>query len=476
MEGMILALDGINQYFLSMLAALLVLAAGAAFTVRFRAFYLLHPMRTLRAVPKSGARQMLLSLGGTVGVGNISGVAVALALGGAGAIFWMWVGALVTMALKYAEIILGMLSRRKRGARMCGGAPYYIREALGGRAAALFAALLVADSVAVGGVIQSSAIAEAAAGLGVSPLVSGVLLAVAVAVIFFFGWDVFGLSAVLVPLMAVGYIAVCLAVILHHASALPAALGAIFAGAFRPASFGGGILGLLFSPVLRQGIVKGLFSNEAGCGTAAAAHAEAKETVPARQGLFGIFEVFADTILLCTLTALAILTALGDDLAAYGAAGIRLCTAAFATVFGKSAAPMLFGFVFLFAFATILAYGYYGMESLGYFTCDGRARGAFLLCYAMAQLGGALLSPRAVWTLSDTVICLLLFVNMAAVIRRADVICAAHDAFYTQIGKYAQSASKMKSRCAASAKNESAMSDSETSCGEMPNFVQNRAK
>ena len=139
MNGLILALDGVNQYFLSIAAALLVLAAGAAFTVRFRAFYLLHPFRTLRAMPRGGAGQMLLSLGGTVGVGNISGVAVALTLGGAGAVFWMWVGAVVPMALKYAEIILGMLHRETRGGKTVGGAPYYIRDALGGGAAAFFA-------------------------------------------------------------------------------------------------------------------------------------------------------------------------------------------------------------------------------------------------------------------------------------------------------------------------------------------------
>ena len=288
MNGLILALDGVNQYFLSIAAALLVLAAGAAFTVRFRAFYLLHPFRTLRAMPRGGAGQMLLSLGGTVGVGNISGVAVALTLGGAGAVFWMWVGAFVTMALKYAEIILGMLHRETRGGKTVGGAPYYIRDALGGGAAAFFAGLLVFDSVAVGGVIQSSAIAEAAAGLGVEPLVTGLLLSLAAACIFFFGINLFGLSAVVVPVMAVGYIAASVAVIVFHAADLPAALASILDGAFRPAAATGGFVGFLLSPALRQGIVKGLFSNEAGCGTAAAAHAETKETVPARQGLFGI--------------------------------------------------------------------------------------------------------------------------------------------------------------------------------------------
>ncbi len=476
MNGLILALDGVNQYFLSIAAALLVLAAGAAFTVRFRAFYLLHPFRTLRAMPRGGAGQMLLSLGGTVGVGNISGVAVALTLGGAGAVFWMWVGAFVTMALKYAEIILGMLHRETRGGKTIGGAPYYIRDALGGGAAAFFAGLLVFDSVAVGGVIQSSAIAEAAAGLGVEPLVTGLLLSLAAACIFFFGINLFGLSAVVVPVMAVGYIAASVAVIVSHAADLPAALASILDGAFRPAAATGGFVGFLLSPALRQGIVKGLFSNEAGCGTAAAAHAETKETVPARQGLFGIFEVFCDTVLLCTLTALAILTSLGDDLTAYGAAGVRLCTAAFATVFGDRAAPVMFAFVFLFAFATIVAYGYYGMASMRYFGDSRRARGIFLVFYCVAQLCGAVAAPAAVWTLSDTVICLLLFVNMAAVTVSAKEIFAAHDAFYAQIGKYAQSASRMKSRCAASAKKESAISDSAMNSGEMPYFVQNRAK
>lgn len=476
MNGLILALDGVNQYFLSIAAAMLVLAAGAAFTARFRAFYLQHPLRTLRALPRGGAKQMLLSLGGTVGVGNISGVAVALTLGGAGAVFWMWVGAFVTMSLKYAEIILGMLHRETRGGKTVGGAPYYIRATLGKGAAALFAGLLVFDSAAVGGVIQSSAIAEAAAGLGVEPLVTGLVLAIAAALIFFFGVDLFGLSAVVVPVMAAGYIAASLGVIAAHAANLQAALGAIFAGAFRPAAASGGFVGFLLSPALRQGIVKGLFSNEAGCGTAAAAHAETKETVPARQGLFGIFEVFCDTVLLCTLTALAILTALGDDLAAYGAAGVRLCTAAFATVFGDGAPLLMFAFVFLFAFATIVAYGYYGMASLGYFTDGHGAHGAFLVCYCLAQLCGAIAAPAAVWTLSDTVICLLLFVNMAAVTVGAKEIFAAHDAFYAQIGKYAQSASRMKSRISAAAKKESAISDRVTNSGEMPYFVQNRAK
>ena len=478
MDALILALDRVNQYFLSISAALLVLLAGVWLAWRFGAFYLLHPIRTLRAMPfEGGARQMLLSLGGTVGVGNISGVAVALAFGGAGAVFWMWVGAFASMSLKYAEIILGMLYRKRENGRYRGGAPYYIKEALGKRAAAFFAALLVLDSVAVGGVIQSSAIAEAAeSGFGLSPLVCGVLLAVICAVIFFFGADLFGLSAVIVPLMSVGYIAAALAVIFVNAARLPSVLGQIFSEAFSPAAAGGGALGFLLSPALRQGIVKGLFSNEAGCGTAATAHAEAKETVPARQGLFGIFEVFCDTVLLCTLTALAILTALGGDLAAYGAHGVRVCAAAFRSVFGGAADLLLFFFVFLFAFATILSYGYYGRESLRCFRGGARFTNGFIAAYCLSLLVGAVAAPQAVWTVSDGMICLMLAVNTTAVLLKAKEVTAAHDAFYAQIGKYSARASRMRSRASASAKKVSAISDSETKRGETLYLVQNRAK
>lgn len=463
---------------MSILAALLVLLAGAWFARRFGAFYLRHPIRTLHAMPfAGGARQMLLSLGGTVGVGNISGVGVALALGGAGAIFWMWVGAFASMSLKYAEIILGMLYRRREGGRYRGGAPYYIKEALGKRAAAFFAALLVLDSIAVGGVIQSSAIAEAAQnGFGLSPLVCGAMLAVVCAAILFFGADLFGLSAAVVPIMSVGYIAATIAVILVNAEKLPSVIALIFTEAFSPVAAGGGAMGFLLSPSLRQGIVKGLFSNEAGCGTAAAAHAEAKETVPARQGLFGIFEVFCDTVLLCTLTALAILTALGGDLAAYGAHGVRVCAAAFCSAFGGAADILLFLFVFLFAFATILSYGYYGRESLRYLCGGARLEGGYTVAYCLSLFVGAVAAPRSVWTISDGMICLMLLVNTAAVLCRSKDVFAAHDAFYAQIGKYSARPSRMRSRASASAKNVSAMSDSDTKRGDTPYLVQNRAK
>lgn len=406
----------------------MLLLAGGYFTLRFRAFYLRRPLRTLRAMPmEGGAKEMLLSLGGTVGVGNISGVAVALMLGGAGAVFWMWVGAFVSMVLKYAEITLGMLTRRHAEQGYVGGAPYYIKEAIGSLAAMLFTVLLIVDCVMMGGVIQSSAIAEAAqTAFGLSPLVCGILISLLAAAVFFFGVDLFKLSAYVVPAMSGGYILAAAAVIVCNARGLPQMFAAIISGAFTPTAAAGGVLGILLSPALRQGIVKGLFSNEAGCGTAPTAHIASKETVPARQGLFGIFEVFVDTVLMCSLTAFAILLTLGEDLGGIGGGGVEICARAFGTLFGNAASPTLAVFVFLFAFAAIVSFGYYGAQSLCFFRGGARWRDAFLLLYCLSLLLGAVAAPKAVWAISDAVICLMLLLNTTAVFVSRKKILAAH--------------------------------------------------
>lgn len=418
---------------LSTLAAGLLLAVGGYFTVRFRAFYLLHPIRTLRAMPfAGGVKQMLLSLGGTVGVGNIAGVAVAIGVGGAGAVFWMWVGAFVSMALKYAEILLGMLTRKER----YGGAPIYIRAALGSFAAALFAILLLADAIVMGGVIQSAAIAEAAeTALQVSPLICGIFLSLLAAVVFLGNIDLFCVSAYVVPAMSVGYILAAVTVIACNLGGLPCVLRSIFTDAFSAKSAAGGLFGFLIGPALRQGIVKGLFSNEAGCGTAPTAHATSAETVPARQGLFGIFEVFFDTVVMCSLTAFVLLLTVGDAYTADG--GVAICMRAFSTVFGTAAPVVLCVFVFLFAFSATVAFGYYGVQSLEYFRVGTWGKTLFLLVYCLSLFAGALAAPKAAWEIVDTVICIMLLLNTTAVFVSRKQILASHKevSLYTHIGK-----------------------------------------
>lgn len=450
---------------LQSLAAFMLLATGGYFTVRFRAFYILHPIKTLRSIPKSGIKQMLLSLGGTVGVGNISGVAVAIMLGGAGAVFWMWVGAFFAMALKYAEITLGMVDKK--------GARHYIKNALGTLAAALFSVMLTVDVVLMGGMIQSSAIAEATyTAFGISPLVCGIIVSVLAAAVFFFKLDLFRLSTYIVPFMSVSYVTLSLTVLVVFAPRLPNAFAEIFRGVFNANSAVGGALGFMFTPAVRQGIVKGLFSNEAGCGTAPSAHAASSEKVPARQGLFGAIEVFVDTILMCTLTALVILVTLGENLSQIGGGGVGICVRAFETLLGDAAAPIVALFVFLFAFSAMVSFGYYGMQNFK----SVKMREAFLCMYCFSLLVGAVSTPLAVWSIADAVICIMLLINTASVFVSRSKVLELHCNFYTHIGKYSHSASNTASFCRGSTKKAIPMSETDMKRGSKEKSRQKFAK
>ncbi len=447
---------------LLMLSSVMLLLAGGYFTLKFKLFYIRHPIKTVKSVSKDGIKQMLLSLGGTVGVGNIAGVSVAIALGGGGAVFWMWCGAAVAMALKYAEIILGMLH---------GNTLHYIKKAFGSIAAALFALLLVTDAIVMGGIIQSSAVAQSMElSFGLSRVICGIFLSLLAAAVFFFNIDLFRLSSVVVPLMSIGYAMAALAVTLFNVEKIPAVLQEILKDAFTCESAAGGLFGFLFTPALRQGIVKGLFSNEAGCGTAPMAHAASKEKVPARQGLFGIFEVFIDTILMCTLTAFAVLL---TDNGSFG--GVRACINAFESVLGKAAAPMISVAVFLFAFCTIISLGYYGTESIAYFLGKSQ-NGIFLLAYCISVFVGATLSPAFAWAAADIVVSVMLIINTSAVFLCRREIISAHNDFYCQIGNSSQSASKMRFFSSASAKKESPMSQRDIKRGSISKSRQNLAK
>lgn len=410
---------------ISTFAVLVLLFAGGYFTFCFKGFYFRHPIKTLRAMPlENGVKEMLLSLGGTVGVGNISGVAVAIMIGGSGAVLWMWVGAFFAMALKYAEITLGVAYRRD--------ASHYIKKVFGGFAAALFSLLLIADCIMMGGIIQANAICEAMdSAFGITPVLCGILLCVLTAAILFFRVNLFSLSMYVVPFMSALYIVMALSVILYFADGIVYVFKDIFVSAFDISSASGGIVGILFTPAVRQGIVKGLFSNEAGCGTAPSAHAETKEKVPARQGLFGIFEVFVDTVLMCTITAFAILLALGKD--PVGMGGIDICLGAFERVLASYASPLLALCIFLFAFSAILSFGYYGISTVG-----EKFREPFILVFCLSLFAGSLLSPMKIWYAADTVISMMLIINTSAVFAHRKKVLFEHGKLFPHRKEFAK--------------------------------------
>ncbi|MBQ8358210.1 MAG: sodium:alanine symporter family protein [Clostridia bacterium] len=417
---------------------LLLMGAGVFFLCRLGGKILCHPRRLLGALRgeggKSAAKALSVALAGTLGVGNIAGVATAIALGGAGAVFWMWVSALLAMLLKYAEIVLALRTRRyDREGRPHGGAMFYIKEGIRGRGgavlAALFAVLCLCCSFTLGGVIQSSAATEAMAGVfDLPPLAVGIAIGVVAAVILARGSaKIENACAAVVPFVCVLFSVASVAVLILRREAIPAAFGVIFKGAFTRRSGSAGVLGFLTSKALRYGVARGLVSNEAGCGTAPIAHAAAEMKSPAAQGVWGILEVFVDTVLLCTMTALVILV---SGVPVGGEGGVMLAVEAYGAVLGQIAAPVLALSVLFFAFATVLCWSHYGGECLLYLTHKKSAARWMIPAVLLSSVIGAVAAPAVLWELTDIIIALMAVLNITALlIQRRAVLAETKDYF-----------------------------------------------
>ncbi len=387
-----------------------------------------HIVRTLtRKSSKKGVsplRSLTLALAGTLGVGNIVGVTSAIALGGVGAVFWMWVSALAVMLLKYAEVCLGVKYRKTADGHRSGGAPYYIKEVLikrgmpklGALLACIFALLCLADSLTTGCAIQSSAIAGALEGvIGLPPLLCGLVLAILTSLVLISGRQtLFRATELLVPFMCGGYILLTLVCVLQNPREFLPALGRIISDALAPKSAAGGIFGFLLSKSVRFGTMRGLLSNEAGCGTSPFAHAAAETDSPVEQGFYGIFEVFVDTILLCSMTAVVVVMRIEElDLSL---SPIMLAIKAYSGFFDGNAARAVELFlalaVALFGFATFLCWAHYGLECLSYLRAKRPWQILYIIIYAAVIAFSALGTPLAVWNLSDLIIAAMLTLHI----------------------------------------------------------------
>ena len=421
-------LSWLNRWISGVLVPMALMGGGIGFLCYLRGGPLAHLRTVLRALTRrertdgiSPFRALTLALAGTLGVGNIVGVASAIAMGGAGAIFWMWVSALVAMILKYAEIVLAVKHRRVGADGVpYGGAMYYIRDAfdrhhprVGRMLAAVFALLCVMDALSTGCVIQINAVAKAFEGVfGLPVWVCGVVLTVVC--LFLVGRGVSSLSFLterLVPLMTGGYLLLSAAVLILRAEAIPQALAGIFRDAFTPQSAAGGAFGFLLNRGVRYGTMRGLLSNEAGCGTAPIAHAASDTKSPAEQGFWGLFEVFVDTILLCTVTALVILVE-PQVIERFAGDGVMMTIAAYAAVLGQGAAWFLAVAVLLFGFATVICWSHYGAECIRYLTHRPTAQTVYYIAVCLSVLCGSLLAPDSLWDAADFAIGTMTLVNL----------------------------------------------------------------
>ena len=401
-----------------------LIIAGIYFAVRLRFFFILHPWRTLRLMTArrgdgiSPFRAASMALAGTLGVGNITGVCAAIASGGAGAVFWMWVSALAAMSVKYVETALAVSYRRRDKEGYYGGAPFYIADGLRSRLAAplgaVFAVLCLANSFTVGGVLQVNAAARSGAELlSVSPYLVGGVLAVLTFLAVTGGAErISNVTVWLIPIVSALYIFMCAAVIFICRESMPEVISRIFRDAFsfRAAAGGGG--GYMISAAIRYGVVRGVITNEAGAGTSPTAHACADAYSPESQGCLGIFEVFADTILICTLTAFAVLAAGGGKLLDTGEA-MATATGSFSSVLGEWSEGAMTASVFVFVLATLLSQHYYGRVAVRFLGGGTFAMALYTLAYILMIVFGAGMASRAVWLSADITVGAMTTINVS---------------------------------------------------------------
>ena len=368
------------------------------------------------------------ALAATVGTGNIAGVAGAIAIGGPGAVFWMWISALLGMCTKFSEVTLAVHFREKnKRGDYVGGPMYYIKNGLGKNwmwLAYLFAAFGVLTVFGTGNATQVNTITTAinsallnynligGSSVKTVSLVIGIIITVLVAAVLLGGIKRIGkVTEKLVPFMAVLYIVLALGVVILNIETVPAVLQSIFAGAFNPSAFTGGIIGSFFLS-MKKGVSRGIFSNEAGLGTGSIAHACADTEKPIHQGLFGIFEVFADTIVICTLTALTILCS-GVSIN-YGVdAGAELTISGFVSTYGSWISIFTAIALCCFAFSTILGWGLYGARCIE-FIFGEKVIKPFMVVYALIAIVGATADLGLIWGIADTFNGLMAIPNLIA--------------------------------------------------------------
>lgn len=405
---------------------------GGYFLFRLRAFFVFHPRKTLACVRahckgegKSAFSRMSLALAGTLGVGNVTGVAAGILIGGAGSVFWLLVSALFSAPLKYAESV-AMLSANAENAGARLGFPSLVRQRLGRLGTPLsriYAALSVALALCMGSALQCAAAVESARSLNMKSAPRIILLLfVFLLVLCILGSPekICKATSILIPFAMILYTILCIIVIISNISRIFSVVRYIFLDAFTARSLAGGVVGTAVASPLKEGFLRGLLSNEAGAGTSAYAHAKSEKNDPVAEGILGMGEILFDTVILCMLTAFSILLSV-EDVSLYKS-GMELLSAAFSSVLGKAYRLPLLSSVFLFALSTAVCWYEYGRCALSYL---GQKSGiAYLLIYVAFALFGAWLGSMALIPLCDAILFFLCAIALPTLIKSGTAVCA----------------------------------------------------
>lgn len=431
----------VNNFVWGVPAMICILGVGLTLTLRTRFVQLrrfTYAMKqTLgKALSKSKAAEgattpfqsLCTALAATVGTGNIAGVAGAIAIGGPGAVFWMWVSAFLGMCTKFSEVTLAVHFReRNEKGDWVGGPMYYIKNGLGQKwnwLAVFFSAFGLLTVFGTGNATQVNTIVASINtaliqfnvlspdSLGTTNFIFGIIIASLVALVLLGGIKRIGsVTERLVPFMAILYIIMGLGVVLINISSVPSVFADIFQGAFNPASVTGGVVGSFFMS-MKKGVSRGIFSNEAGLGTGSIAHASSDTEFPVLQGMFGIFEVFIDTIVICTLTALVILCS-GAEFTYGIAAGAELTISGFVSAYGGWITIFTAIAMCCFAFSTVLGWGLYGTRCIEYLF-GAKVIKPFMIIYSLVAILGATADLGLIWGIADTFNGLMAIPNLIA--------------------------------------------------------------
>ena len=447
MESFIPMLNAIDSFMWGPPLITLLVGTGIYLTLRLKLLQVVRLPKALSLIFKaknhgegdvSSFKALCVALAATVGTGNIVGVATAVKIGGPGAIFWMWMAAFFGMATKYAEGLLAVKYRSTDAkGNIAGGPMYYIRQGMGEKykplATFFAAATILVAYFGIGTFPQVNAIVDSAEiSFGLSKVLTGAVLTILIAAITIGGLQsIAKVASKVIPFMAVMYIAISLGLIVMNLDGVPAAVALIFESAFTGTAAAGGFAGSTIMMAMQNGIARGVFSNESGLGSAPIAAAAAKTKEPAEQGIISMTGTFIDTLIICTMTGLAlVLTGVwqGD------AAGAAMTSAAFASAYGVLGSSLLTIALVLFAFTTILGWNYYGERACIYLFGTKGVMPYRIIFIALIASGG-FLKLEAIWILADIVNGLMAIPNLIALIALSGVVVAETESYLARKGE-----------------------------------------
>ena len=409
-------MEKINGALCGIILPVSLILVGIIFLFRLRFFFILKPFSVIKQIifSRGGFSSLAVALAGTLGIGNIVGVASAIYMGGYGSIFWMWVSAFFAMGIKYAEVYLGIKYRRKSKKGYYGGAPYYIYEGVKEKhgenlafvLGSIFAFFCILNSLTTGNFVQINAVSSL---LPIPKIIFGIVFS-------FLGFLIVNkgikriskVSSMLIPTLSAFYIIICIIIIFKNSHSIPNAFVSIFKSAFSFRSAACGTMGYTIKEAIRYGTSRGLLSNEAGCGTSPSAHASSKNENAHSQACLGVFEVFFDTLVLCTLTALVIIVSPSN----LAASPLSLILNAFEYSLGSFGKYSVVCSAILFAFATILTQYFYGIESLKFISNSKWWKRVFMVIFFIITVIGSIVPMSIMWYVSDFFLSIMTLFNL----------------------------------------------------------------